>query len=38
VLAKAIGVDGLAPATDSDYDPVRRAAEALHLDMESQID
>lgn len=38
VLAKAIGVDGLAPATDSDYDPVRRAAEALHLDMESQVD
>ncbi|NOZ05974.1 MAG: phosphate/phosphite/phosphonate ABC transporter substrate-binding protein [Chloroflexi bacterium] len=37
VLAKAIGVDGLAPAKDSDYDPVRRAAQALRLDLESQV-
>jgi phosphonate transport system substrate-binding protein len=37
LLAKAIGVDGLAPASDSDYDPVRRAAEALKLDIESQV-
>jgi len=37
VLAKAIGVDGLATATDSDYDPVRRAAQALRLDLESQV-
>jgi len=37
VLAKAIGVDGLATAKDSDYDPVRRAAQALKLDLESQV-
>ena len=36
-LKKAIGTNGLAPAKDSDYDPVRQAAKVLKLDLESQV-
>jgi phosphonate transport system substrate-binding protein len=31
------GIDGLAPAKDSDYDSVRRAAKLLGIDIESQL-
>jgi phosphonate transport system substrate-binding protein len=31
-------VEGLVPATDSDYDPVRKMAELLELDVEKEID
>jgi len=31
------GIDGLAPAKDSDYDSVRRAAKMLGIDIESRL-
>jgi phosphonate transport system substrate-binding protein len=30
-------INGLAPADDRDYDPIRNAARALNLDLEEQI-
>lgn len=36
-LNKAIGTSGLAPAKDSDYDPVRQAAKVLNLNLEEQV-
>ena len=36
-LRALYGIDGLAPATDSDYDTIRSAAKALNLDLEQQI-
>jgi phosphonate transport system substrate-binding protein len=36
-LKSLYGIDGLAPATDKDYDTVRTAAKALNLDLEQQI-
>ena len=30
-------IDGLAPSTDSEYDPVRRAARALNLNLEQEL-
>ncbi len=36
-LKSLYGIDGLAPATDKDYDSVRTAAKALNLDLEQQI-
>jgi phosphonate transport system substrate-binding protein len=36
-LKNLYGIDGLAPATDKDYDTVRTAAKALNLDLEQQI-
>ena len=31
------GVEGLAPIVDADFDPVRRAAETLSLNLEQEI-
>ena len=36
-LKKGIGTQGLAPAQDSDYDPVRQAAKVLNLNLEEQV-
>ncbi len=36
-LKKGIGTQGLAPAKDSDYDPVRQAAKVLNLNLEEQV-
>ena len=36
-LRNLYGIDGLAAATDKDYDSVRTAAKALNLDLEQQI-
>jgi phosphonate transport system substrate-binding protein len=30
-------IDGLAPSTDGEYDPVRRAAKALNLNLEQEL-
>src|SRR5579859_6755560 len=37
VLKDLYQIDGLAPATDTDYDSIRTAAKALNLDLEQQI-
>ena len=36
-LKDLYGIDGLGPASDSDYDIVRNAARVLNLDLEQQI-
>ena len=36
-LRDLYGIDGLGPASDSDYDIVRNAARVLNLDLEQQI-
>jgi phosphonate transport system substrate-binding protein len=36
-LKDLYGIDGLGPANDKDYDPIRTAAKALNLDLEQQI-
>jgi phosphonate transport system substrate-binding protein len=36
-LRDLYGIDGLGPASDSDYNSVRDAAKALNLDLEQQI-
>jgi phosphonate transport system substrate-binding protein len=36
-LKDLYNINGLAPADDKDYDPIRRAAKALNLNLEEQI-
>jgi hypothetical protein len=37
VLRDLYNIDGLAPASDVDYDSIRDAAKALNLDLEEQV-
>jgi phosphonate transport system substrate-binding protein len=38
LTAELYEVEGLVPATDADYDPVRKMAQLLQLDIEQEID